>query len=95
MKRSWICAGTLDGLPRQAELIKNFGNRAGFQDGGNDFHILSTTRTVFDIAIKHPLEQARPTDTRRNRWILCIVIFVSDGLLLPVFSPGIIFGRKH
>jgi len=36
-------------------MIKNFSDCGFLQDGGDDFHISATVRTVFDVDIKHPL----------------------------------------
>ncbi|SDY94881.1 hypothetical protein SAMN05421755_107011 [Nitrosomonas sp. Nm33] len=48
-------------------MVKNFSDCTGFQDGGDDFQGSTTMRTVFDVDIKHPLEQTRPTDVHRSR----------------------------
>ena len=57
-------------------MVKNFSDRGSLQDSGNDFHISATLRAVFDIVIKHPLEQTHLTDAYKGwgRWRIVIRI---------------------
>ena len=74
-------------------MIKNLSDCAGFQDSGDDFQGSTTVRTMFDVDIKHPFNR-RAQLMRTDAAEYGASSFASDGLLLPFFSPGIIFGRN-
>ena len=63
---------------------KDLSDHRGFFDGGDNFHITPTVRTVFDVDIEHPLKQSGPADAGSRWWarrligLICHMIGVDD-----------------
>ena len=53
----------------------------GIDDGGDDLQAPATARALFDVDIKYPLEQARPTHARwrfRRRGLGVVIAGLGD-----------------
>ena len=50
----------------KAQVREDLDHHLGIFDGGDDLQAAATARALFDVDIKYPLEQARPTHTRRR-----------------------------
>ncbi|MDV6344309.1 hypothetical protein [Nitrosomonas sp. Is37] len=74
-------------------MVKNFSDCTRFQDGGDDFQGSTAMRTMLDVNIEHPFEQACPTDAHRSRECGALSS-VSNWLFLFFLLSGIISGRS-
>jgi hypothetical protein len=74
---------------------KNPSDCVFLQDGGDYFQGLTTMRTVFDVDIKHPLEQARPADAHRCQGRWRIVIRVHPAIVGSTDQNIIGFMQRH